>query len=90
MAAGLPIVVSRVGQLDELIRNEVTGLVIPPDDAIALAQALSRLFLDPSLRVRLGQSARKAVLEGHTWNGIAQSILRIAGTDPVKQSSVLR
>jgi len=90
MAAGLPVVVSRIGQLDELIENEVTGLVIPPDDVMSLVEALSRLLLDYNLRIRLGQAARRAILRDHTWSNIAQCILGIAGIELVKQSPLTR
>ena len=90
MAAGLPIVVSRIGQLEDLIENEVTGLVIPPDDATKLAQALSRLLIDSDLCVRLGQAARRTALRDHTWNGIARNILGLASIEPVNKTPVLR
>jgi glycosyltransferase involved in cell wall biosynthesis len=54
MAAGLPVAVSAVGAVPEVIRQEVDGLVIPPGDAAALASALDRLAVDPDLRTRLG------------------------------------
>jgi glycosyltransferase involved in cell wall biosynthesis len=54
MAAGLPVAVSAVGAVPEVIRQEVDGLVIPPGDAAALASALDRLAADPDLRTRLG------------------------------------
>ncbi|MBE0480631.1 MAG: glycosyltransferase family 4 protein [Dehalococcoidia bacterium] len=84
MAAGLPVVTSGIGQLEELVENHATGLVVPPDDITALAEALSRLLVDPELRKKLGQAGRAAVLRDHTWNGIAGKILDIAGIDPVK------
>lgn len=90
MAAGLPVIVSRIGQLQELIEDEVTGIVIPPDDAGALVHALSRLLLDPDLRVRLGLAARRIAMRDHTWNGIAQNILDLAGIEPANKSSVSR
>lgn len=88
MAAGLPVIASRVGQLEKIIKNEVTGLVIPPDDTGALVQALSHLISNPGLRVRLGQAARICVSRDHTWNGIARNILKIAGFNQTNQSPV--
>lgn len=79
MAAGLPVVASRVGQLEELIIDGVTGLLVPPDCSEALAQALFRLYSDPGLRLKIGQAARAAVVSNHTWDDVARHILDIAG-----------
>src|SRR6185312_13843032 len=58
MAAGLPIVVSDIGQLSEIIQHEVNGLVSPPGDSFLLARAIERLRQSPDLRMRLGLAAR--------------------------------
>jgi glycosyltransferase involved in cell wall biosynthesis len=49
-----------------LVRNEETGLVVPPNDADALARAIRRLHDDPELRRRLGAAGREAVRAAHT------------------------
>jgi len=54
MAAGLPVVVSDVGGLPEVVADERTGLLVPPGDPAALASALARLIEDRELRVALG------------------------------------
>ncbi len=79
MAAGLPVVVSQIGQLTDLIDTGVNGILCPPGDAIALANALEKLWRSPTLRHSLGQAARQKVLENHTWDAIAQKILHLAG-----------
>ena len=58
MAMGLPSVVSAVGAMPEVVRQRVDGLVVPADDAAALARALDELARDPALRGALGASAR--------------------------------
>jgi glycosyltransferase involved in cell wall biosynthesis len=78
MAAGLPVVASRLGQLDGLIGHGVNGLLCPPGDAAALADALAQLRNAPGLRRRLGEAARAAVLRQHTWAAVAGRILRLA------------
>jgi glycosyltransferase involved in cell wall biosynthesis len=78
MAAGLPVVASRLGQLDGLIRHGVNGLLCPPGDADALAAALASLRAKPRLRRRLGEAARATVLREHTWEAAASRILRLA------------
>ncbi len=58
MAAGRPIVATRVGALPELIEEEKNGLLVPRGDAPALADALLRLIRDKALAGRLGRAAR--------------------------------
>lgn len=62
-AAGVPIVASRAGGIPEAVRDGVNGLLVPPGDADALAQALHRLLDDAPLRRRLGDGGRRLVAE---------------------------
>ncbi|MBX3426825.1 MAG: glycosyltransferase family 4 protein [Pirellulales bacterium] len=61
MAAGLPIVATRVGGIPEAVLADETGLLVPPNDAEALAAGLERLLDDEELRDRLGAAARARV-----------------------------
>lgn len=61
MASGAAVVGTRVSGLPELIEDGVNGLLVPPGDAAALAAALQRLLVDPALRRRLGEAARRTV-----------------------------
>jgi glycosyltransferase involved in cell wall biosynthesis len=56
-AAGRPIVTTRLGGLTELVEDEVTGLIVPPNDPTALAAAMKRLWDDRHLARRLGGQA---------------------------------
>lgn len=58
MAAGLPVVGSRINAVPELVTEGETGLLVPPADRPALAGALRALVDDPALRHRLGTAAR--------------------------------
>jgi glycosyltransferase involved in cell wall biosynthesis len=71
MAIGLPIVAGRVGQTTEYIEDGRSGLLVPPGDPAALAQAVLTLLADASLRVRLGEGARKRVMQHYTWDTLA-------------------
>lgn len=62
MASGVPVVASRLSGIPELAIDEQTGLLTPPGDAEALADALERLWHDPGLRQRLGKAGRDKVL----------------------------
>lgn len=75
LAAGLPVVASRVGELAGVIRSEDNGLLVPPGDASALAAALERLRQNPALRQRLGRAARDSALREHTWDVRVRQIL---------------
>jgi glycosyltransferase involved in cell wall biosynthesis len=81
MAAGLPVVVSAVGQLKQLIRHDYTGLTYPAGDAEALVSVLVRLHENLPLRRRLGLAAREEVIQSHTWEGVARRILHLSGLD---------
>lgn len=58
MAAGLPVVASRVGGIPEVVDDGVQGLLIQPGDVEGLTRALRQLLHDPLRRGRMGQAAR--------------------------------
>lgn len=58
MAAGLPVVASRVGGVPELVSDGETGVLVEPGNARELAAALKRVVADPALRQRLGAAGR--------------------------------
>jgi glycosyltransferase involved in cell wall biosynthesis len=61
MAAGLPVVATRAGGIPELVADGVSGLLVPPDDVQALANALTTLIGDRELRVEMGAAGRRRV-----------------------------
>ncbi len=63
MAAGVPVVATRVGGNPEVVVDGVTGLLVPPQDAGALADAICRLLANPELASRFGHAARGRVAE---------------------------
>lgn len=63
MRAGLPVVASAVGGIPELVDHEVGGLLVPPGDVTALAEALRRLVHDPLLARAMGRTGRQRFLE---------------------------
>lgn len=68
MAAGVAVVTSDLGQLSEVIKNGINGLLVPAEDTQSLAGALLRLIADPQLRSRLGQQARKDCIDLYSWD----------------------
>lgn len=67
MAAGKPIVASRIGQISELLRSEETALLVPPGDVPGMVGAISRILGDAQLARRLGDNARAVARERHGW-----------------------
>jgi len=67
MASGRAVVVSAVRALEEIVTDEVTGLLVPPQDAVALADRLQRLLSSPQLRKKLGRGAREWVARDRGW-----------------------
>jgi glycosyltransferase involved in cell wall biosynthesis len=61
MARRRPVVASAVGGIPEVITSGVDGLLVPPADPSALADALTRLLLDPAARERLGEAGYRTV-----------------------------
>jgi glycosyltransferase involved in cell wall biosynthesis len=78
MAAGLPVVASRVGQLAQVVEDGVQGVLFPPGDTTSLALALERLMDDPVGRARMGSAGRTTVRLRYTWDGVARRILSFA------------
>ncbi|MGI6658252.1 MAG: glycosyltransferase family 4 protein [Dethiobacteraceae bacterium] len=61
MRAGCPVVASAVGGLKEVIKDNVNGLLVPPDNAVSLAAAIEKLLLQPQLAASLSRRARADV-----------------------------
>jgi glycosyltransferase involved in cell wall biosynthesis len=69
MAAGIPVVATRVGGNPEVVEDGVSGLLVPPRDSAALAAALGRLLEDRDLAFRLGQAGVRRVSELFSIDG---------------------
>ncbi len=61
MAYRVPPVVTDAGGSPELVENGVSGIVVPPMDSVALAQAIETLYRDDALRARMGAAARERI-----------------------------
>lgn len=88
MAAARPVVASRIGQLNTLIKHGINGWHVPPGDAQALAEAILHLQRDAVLRQRLGQAARQTVLQNHTWDHVVWAIFEMTGINSAAVKSV--
>ena len=63
MSSGVPVIASNLSGIPELVIDEYTGLLAPPRDVIALADALEHYYQDSALRERLGRSGRNKVVD---------------------------
>jgi glycosyltransferase involved in cell wall biosynthesis len=66
-ACALPVVVTDVGGLPEVVDVDVTGKIIERDNHIALAKAIEELIIDEKLRKGIGQAGLQRVLDHYTW-----------------------
>lgn len=69
--AGVPVVATRHGGPPEFVEDDVTGLLVDPDDCEQLSGALSRLLEHPALAARLGAAGR-AEFQGYTWARVVE------------------
>lgn len=71
MCFGLPVIATYVGGLPEIVEDGVTGILVPPDDPQALAEATLSLLRDPIRRQRMGKRGREKVLATFTAERVA-------------------
>ncbi len=72
MAAGLPIIATRVGGIPELVEDGKTGFLVDPGDSAAFAAAVIKLLQDKSLRQKMGLEARKKIRCNYTSKKMVQ------------------
>jgi glycosyltransferase involved in cell wall biosynthesis len=85
MAAGLPVVSTRLAAIPELIEDGFSGLLAEPGDPASLARALGSVLLDPGLRAGLAQRARTTVVRGYDVRNTAAALLRLMRRPPAPQ-----
>jgi glycosyltransferase involved in cell wall biosynthesis len=76
-ACELPVIVSDVGGLPEVVKDGVTGFVVPSENPEAAAQAMEKLVLDPGLRQRMGQAGRANVSQSYSWNRNVEKMISV-------------
>jgi starch synthase len=71
MACGTAVVASRVGGIPEVVADGETGLLVPPGDPVALADALNTVVRDTGRAAAMGQLGRKRAIAEFGWQAIA-------------------
>ena len=76
MACGTPVIGTAVGAVPELL-GETSGILIKPGDSNAIAEALTALLLDKGRVQKMGQYARRRVMEHFTWESVVRRIFTL-------------
>jgi glycosyltransferase involved in cell wall biosynthesis len=71
------VVVTRVGGLPEFVEPDSCGLVVPPRDPDALAEAICRALADPEELTRMGERAHRRIATDHDWTDVARKTLAL-------------
>ncbi len=84
MAAGLPVVATRLNAIPEIVDDGVSGLLVPPDDPAALAAAIDRVAADPARMAEMGREGRRLALERFDLRANGRQVL-----DVLKQAAAV-
>lgn len=79
-ACGLPVVVSDVGGLPEVVQHGRTGWVTPRGDVAALHESIRSLVVDPGLRRDLGEAGREFVRREYAWSACVDRMIAAYGS----------
>jgi glycosyltransferase involved in cell wall biosynthesis len=74
LAAGTPVVASRVGGIPEFVEDGRAGLLVPPRSPAALAEAIGRVWSDRDLARRLGEYGRDRVVPRYRWDALVDRL----------------
>lgn len=79
LAAGLPVVASRVGALPGILGDGRFGVLVEPEEPRMLADAIAALRSDPGRRAILAEEGRDAAVRGHDWSRVVSQALCLVG-----------
>lgn len=77
MAAGLPVIATRVGGNPECVKEGVTGLLVPPDNPEEMAKAMLKLACDREMRHLMGRSGRERILNTFSYEKSRDELRRV-------------
>ncbi len=76
-SCGVPVVASRVGGLVEAVKDGETGILVPPRDHLALADALMKVLLDKELASRFGLAGREWIIKNFSMDQMVERTLAV-------------
>jgi glycosyltransferase involved in cell wall biosynthesis len=76
-ACGIPAITSNVGGCPEIVEQGKNGLLIPPRDASSLYDAVVWMDQNPESRIKMGEQARRTVLERYDHNKLIEKLIRV-------------
>jgi len=71
-AVGKPVVVSNLRAISQVVKNDVNGIIVPPEDADALAKAIVEIFRSPKKGKEMGRKGRELVKREYSWPRIME------------------
>ena len=69
-AAGLPVIATKIGSINEVVIDGQTGILIPPNDQDSLQQAMEKLIIDRGLRRTLGNNGRQFIEANYSYQKV--------------------
>ena len=75
MAAGIPVIASRIPLWRDIVESNQCGVCVDPQDAGAIAAAIDYFVLNPDIARRMGQNGRRAILDKYNWTIESQKLL---------------
>ena len=76
-ACEVPVIVSNVGGLPEVVENNITGFIVEKENPVAASEAIEKLMLEPDLRNQMGTNGRKRVEKFYNWNDCVDQMINI-------------
>lgn len=77
MAAGLPVVVSNLGELGDLVQDHVNGFLVDAGDVDGMVNCIQKLVRSPLLRQKISHNAYETIINHHTWDQVVIKTLKM-------------
>jgi glycosyltransferase involved in cell wall biosynthesis len=77
MSCETPVIATKVGGMPEVIENGETGIIVPADNPLKLAEAINYLLENKDIRVRFGEAGRKRVKKNFTVEVLVKKLIKI-------------
>jgi glycosyltransferase involved in cell wall biosynthesis len=74
LAAGRPVVATRVGGVEDVVSDDTDGFLVEPGSIEGITDALARLAIDPALRARMGAAGRERVIPRYRVSRLVEDV----------------